>query len=281
MRRPSLTLVKTWSGAIVNDAINFTATGLTTFASVANTSSETDTASAQPVSVGAAITLAETFTTGSAANYNSVLTCSGNATALAGNVLTVECRGYGDNVYTDEYICSCTIADDREIRGELEHRCRWQRGDQPRRHLDLYGHDDQHRQCELDRGDGERCAVNGEHDYVSDGSASSDLCVDGYACGDGGGSDGGSGGQYGQHDQHANPESTNSNTVTTPVRIIALTITKTASTANFTVGTAASYNLSVQNIGSAATTAVSTISDTIPTGLTIGSLPAGCSAAGE
>ena len=47
------------------------------------------------------------------------------------------------------------------------------------------------------------------------------------------------------------------------------------------MGVPASYTLSVQNTGTAATTAVSTITDTIPTGLTIGTLPAGCTAAGQ
>ncbi len=60
-----------------------------------------------------------------------------------------------------------------------------------------------------------------------------------------------------------------------------LTITKTASSANFVVGTAASYTLSVQNTGTAATTAAATITDTIPTGLTIGTVPAGCTATGQ
>ncbi|MFZ5635333.1 MAG: hypothetical protein ACOY82_01970, partial [Pseudomonadota bacterium] len=60
-----------------------------------------------------------------------------------------------------------------------------------------------------------------------------------------------------------------------------LTMTKTASAANFVVGTAASYTLQLSNTGTAATTAVATITDTIPAGLTIGTLPAGCSAAGQ
>ena len=67
----------------------------------------------------------------------------------------------------------------------------------------------------------------------------------------------------------------------TPVNAPQLTITKTASASPWTVGVAASYTLSVQNTGTAATTAVSTISDTIPAGLTIGVLPGGCGAAGQ
>jgi uncharacterized repeat protein (TIGR01451 family) len=70
-------------------------------------------------------------------------------------------------------------------------------------------------------------------------------------------------------------------TVIVPLVSPQLTITKTASTATFVIGTPASYTLSVQNTGTSATSAVSTISDTIPTGLTIGTLPAGCTAAGQ
>ena len=47
------------------------------------------------------------------------------------------------------------------------------------------------------------------------------------------------------------------------------------------VGTPASYTLTVTNTGTTATTAASTVTDSIPTGLTIGTLPAGCTAAGQ
>jgi len=60
-----------------------------------------------------------------------------------------------------------------------------------------------------------------------------------------------------------------------------LTLTKTASASPWTVGVAASYTLQLTNSGNAATTASATISDTIPTGLTLGTLPAGCTAAGQ
>ncbi|HEX5360737.1 MAG TPA: hypothetical protein VFW49_06595 [Fluviicoccus sp.] len=85
----NLTLQKTWVNAKLNDAVNVTATGLTTLASTANTASETDAAPAQAVYAGDAITLGEAFTTGDAANYTTTLGCTGNATALAGSVLTV------------------------------------------------------------------------------------------------------------------------------------------------------------------------------------------------
>ena len=84
----TVTLAKTWSGAIVNDAVSVTGTGLTALGSVANTAAETDTGAAQAVPVGSVITLAESFTTGSAANYTSALSCTGTS-GLSGNTLTV------------------------------------------------------------------------------------------------------------------------------------------------------------------------------------------------
>ncbi|WP_243746066.1 prealbumin-like fold domain-containing protein, partial [Tahibacter aquaticus] len=60
-----------------------------------------------------------------------------------------------------------------------------------------------------------------------------------------------------------------------------LTLSKTASASPWTVGVPASYTLQVTNTGTTATTAAATITDTIPTGLTIGTLPAGCTAAGQ
>jgi large repetitive protein len=69
--------------------------------------------------------------------------------------------------------------------------------------------------------------------------------------------------------------------ITTTINSPALTITKTASVTGFVVGTPATYTLSVQNTGTAATTAAATVTDTIPTGLTIGTLPAGCTATGQ
>ncbi|WP_156863836.1 beta strand repeat-containing protein [Casimicrobium huifangae] len=72
-----------------------------------------------------------------------------------------------------------------------------------------------------------------------------------------------------------------SSTTTTPLNAPQLTVTKTASAASFVVGVPASYTLQLSNTGTAATTAVTTITDTIPTGLTIGTLPAGCTAAGQ
>ncbi len=98
-KKVNLSLQKTWVNAIVNNAVNITATGLTTLASVANTASETDAAAVQYVRSGDVITLAETFTTGSAANYTAGLACTGTA-GLTGNVLTV---GAADNAITCTY----------------------------------------------------------------------------------------------------------------------------------------------------------------------------------
>ncbi len=60
-----------------------------------------------------------------------------------------------------------------------------------------------------------------------------------------------------------------------------LTLIKTASVASFTVGVPASYTLRVTNSGTVATTAVATISDIIPADFTLGTMPAGCAAAGQ
>ncbi len=87
----TLTLQKTWADAVLNNAINVSATGINnrTFASIANTASETDTdATTLTVFTGESIALAETFTTGSASNYTLNLVCTGNNGALtytAGN----------------------------------------------------------------------------------------------------------------------------------------------------------------------------------------------------
>jgi len=72
-----------------------------------------------------------------------------------------------------------------------------------------------------------------------------------------------------------------SSQITNAVNAPQLTMTKTASAASFTVGVPASYTLQVSNTGTAATTATAAITDTIPAGLTIGTLPAGCSAVGQ
>ncbi len=87
-RKVSFTLQKTWANAIVNDAVNVTASGLTTLSTTANTASETDAGAVQSVRVGDVITLGESFTSGAASNYTAALACSGTS-GLSGATVTV------------------------------------------------------------------------------------------------------------------------------------------------------------------------------------------------
>lgn len=84
----TFTLQKSWVNAIVSNAVNITATGLTTLSSIANTASETDSGGVQTVRAGDVITLGETFTTGTPANYTTALACTGTS-GLSGSTLTV------------------------------------------------------------------------------------------------------------------------------------------------------------------------------------------------
>ncbi|MDO9367110.1 MAG: hypothetical protein Q7T68_00925 [Sphingopyxis sp.] len=92
--RKSATLVvrKTWANALTTNAVTVATSGLinnAALASVANSASETDTNAAITVYAAENATLTETFTVGDGANYTQTLACTGNATALTGNVLTV------------------------------------------------------------------------------------------------------------------------------------------------------------------------------------------------
>lgn len=92
--RKSATLVvrKTWANAQTTNAVTVATSGLlnnATLASVANSAGETDTNAAVTVYAAESATLSESFTVGDGANYTQSLACTGNATALAGNVLTV------------------------------------------------------------------------------------------------------------------------------------------------------------------------------------------------
>lgn len=92
--RKSATLVvrKTWVNAQTTNAVTVATDGFVndaTLASVANSASETDTNAAVTVYAAESATLAETYTVGDGANYTQALACTGNATALAGAVLTV------------------------------------------------------------------------------------------------------------------------------------------------------------------------------------------------
>ena len=91
-KKPTVTLRKTWVNAKVGDAVTVAATGLTSLLAVADTTNETDTGMPQPVSIGSVLTLSETFTTGSAANYNTTLACSGTV-GLSGSTLTAGVAG--------------------------------------------------------------------------------------------------------------------------------------------------------------------------------------------
>jgi uncharacterized repeat protein (TIGR01451 family) len=87
-RLSNITLQKSWLNASLNDAVTITATGLTSLDAVANTATEIDTGVLQTVPVGSVLTLGETFTTGSATNYNVTLACTGTS-GLVGSTLTV------------------------------------------------------------------------------------------------------------------------------------------------------------------------------------------------
>lgn len=92
--RKSATLVvrKTWVNALTTNAVTVATTGLinnASLASVANSVNETDTNAAVTVYAAEAATLSEIWSVGSASNYGSALACTGNATALAASVLTV------------------------------------------------------------------------------------------------------------------------------------------------------------------------------------------------
>jgi len=92
--RRSATLVvrKTWVNAQTANAVTVATSGLinnATLASVANSANETDTNAAVTVYAAESAALGETFTVGNGANYTQALACTGNATALTSNVLTI------------------------------------------------------------------------------------------------------------------------------------------------------------------------------------------------
>ena len=68
---------------------------------------------------------------------------------------------------------------------------------------------------------------------------------------------------------------------TTAVNAPQLTMTKSASVASFSVGVAASYVLTVRNTGTAATSGSMTVTDVVPSSMTLGAMPAGCTATGQ
>src|SRR5262249_8601684 len=65
-------------------------------------------------------------------------------------------------------------------------------------------------------------------------------------------------------------------TITNSVSAPQLLLTKSASPSPFVFNQPGTYTLTLTNTGTAATTAMATITDTIPAGLTIGALPPNC-----
>lgn len=75
----------------------------------------------------------------------------------------------------------------------------------------------------------------------------------------------------------AHCDGSTTNTVSAPQ----LNLTKSATPTSFTVGQEGTYTLTVTNSGTAATNGDTVVSDTIPAGLTIGTLPSSCTANGQ
>ena len=114
--RKSATLVvrKTWANAQIANAVTVATSGLinnASLSSVANSANETDTNAAVTVYAAESATLGETFTVGNGANYAQALACTGNATALAGNVLMVNAADTAIIcTFTNTYIVPLSIA---------------------------------------------------------------------------------------------------------------------------------------------------------------------------
>ena len=88
----TLTLRKTWANAIGGDQVNVTSAGFTNNAASgfsASTGNNTDVVSSVLVFAGESGAISEAFSIGSASNYTASLACTGNATPLSGNTLTV------------------------------------------------------------------------------------------------------------------------------------------------------------------------------------------------
>ena len=114
--RKSATLVvrKTWVNALTTNAVTVATSGLinnAALSSVANSANETDTNAAVTVYAAESATLGESFTVGNGANYTQALACTGNATALAGNVLTVNPADTAIIcTFTNSYVVPLSIA---------------------------------------------------------------------------------------------------------------------------------------------------------------------------
>ena len=93
-RTATLQLRKTWINARIGDAVTVTATGIVNSAgaalnAVAGANNETDDGSVVTVYAGEVATLGEGAIAGSGGTYLKSFSCTGNANALAGSVLTV------------------------------------------------------------------------------------------------------------------------------------------------------------------------------------------------
>jgi len=114
--RRSATLVvrKTWVNAVVANAVTVATSGLinnASLSSVANSANETDSNAAVTVYAAESAALSEAFTVGSGANYSQALACTGNGTALAGNILTVNPADTAITcTFTNNYVVPLAIA---------------------------------------------------------------------------------------------------------------------------------------------------------------------------
>ncbi len=114
--RKSATLVvrKTWANAVLANAVTVAASGLinnASLSSVANSANETDTNAPVTVYAAESAALSEAFTVGSGANYSQALACTGNGTALAGNILTVNPADTAITcTFTNSYVVPLSIA---------------------------------------------------------------------------------------------------------------------------------------------------------------------------
>ncbi|NVJ67540.1 MAG: DUF11 domain-containing protein, partial [Gammaproteobacteria bacterium] len=89
----TLQVAKSWINANLNDAVNITTAGGSNnhnFNSVADTSTETDISTVINVYDGETITFAETFTTGTASDYSTTLSCTGATDTDPSNGLLID-----------------------------------------------------------------------------------------------------------------------------------------------------------------------------------------------
>ncbi len=113
-RAASLVVRKQWVNAQIANAVTVQTSGLinnASLSSVANSANETDTNAPVTVYAGESATLGEIFTVGNGANYAQALGCTGNATALAGNLLIVNPADTAIVcTFTNSYIVPLSIA---------------------------------------------------------------------------------------------------------------------------------------------------------------------------